>query len=88
MIARALAVLAAAGLILAVAAPVSAQMPDPRMMSGQIMPSPDLPAGSVSVNREPLPGTLDAVIVPPMSRASRLAIARPRPAPPLRRASV
>jgi hypothetical protein len=27
----------------------SAQMPDPRMMSGQIMPSPDLPTGTVTV---------------------------------------
>jgi hypothetical protein len=36
-------------LALAVAAPAIAQMPDPRVMSGQIIPSPDLPAGTVTV---------------------------------------
>ncbi len=41
--------LAAAGLVMAVAGSSSAQMPDPRMMSGQIMPSPELPAGTVTV---------------------------------------
>jgi hypothetical protein len=40
----------ALGLLLAVlAAPSAAQMPDPRMMSGQVMPSGDLPAGTVTV---------------------------------------
>ena len=29
--------------------PASAQMPDPRMMSGQIMPAPELAAGTVTV---------------------------------------
>lgn len=35
------------GLLLA--SPALAQMPDPRVMSGQIIPSPDLPAGTVTV---------------------------------------
>ena len=42
--------------------------------------------GSVSVKREPEPTTLSKVISPPMRRARRLAIARPSPVPPWRRA--
>ena len=34
---------------LLLAIPAAAQMPDPRIMSGQIIPSPDLPAGTVTV---------------------------------------
>jgi hypothetical protein len=33
----------------AAAQPVAAQMPDPRMMSGQIMPAPELAAGTITV---------------------------------------
>jgi hypothetical protein len=36
-------------LALVLASPALAQMPDPRVMSGQIIPSPDLPAGTVTV---------------------------------------
>lgn len=39
-----------AGLIaMAYAAPAAAQMPDPRQMSGQVLPAADLPAGTVTV---------------------------------------
>jgi hypothetical protein len=34
---------------LLLAVPAAAQMPDPRIMSGQIIPSPELPAGTVTV---------------------------------------
>jgi hypothetical protein len=40
---------AAASVALLLAVPAAAQMPDPRIMSGQIIPSPDLPAGTVTV---------------------------------------
>lgn len=35
--------------VLLLAVPAAAQMPDPRIMSGQIIPSPDLPTGTVTV---------------------------------------
>ena len=35
------------------------------------------------MKREPLPATLETEISPPISRARRLAIARPSPVPPL-----
>ncbi len=38
-----------AGAVLVAASPSRAQMPDPRMMSGQIMPAPELAAGTVTV---------------------------------------
>ena len=38
-----------AGAVLVAASPSGAQMPDPRMMSGQIMPAPELAAGTVTV---------------------------------------
>jgi hypothetical protein len=46
---RTLSIALAAGLVCVVAGRARAQMPDPRMMSGQIIPSPDLPAGTVTV---------------------------------------
>ena len=38
-----------AGAVLVAASPSGAQMPDPRMMSGQIMPAPELAAGTITV---------------------------------------
>ena len=38
-----------AGAVLVAASPSGAQMPDPRIMSGQIMPAPELAAGTVTV---------------------------------------